>query len=214
MDIQPAVIVVGPFRGGTSCVAGVMHHLGVYMGRWFRRPRKANQKGFFEAERFGQICRRAYKEPWLTEQTSYRERVKAIRGWGIMSRSNIASTRLMGVKHPTLCIMIPEVLEAWGPETKIVSVVRPITSVMSSLIARGWGWPRQAVKRVLPAMVQARDEALEDVPAEQVLRIDYELLLAEPEAVVTNLVEFLGIYPTPNEIRAAVRFVDPKLRHF
>ena len=42
------VIVIGCYRTGTSAVAGVLHHLGVSMGKSFDPPAKSNPKGFFE----------------------------------------------------------------------------------------------------------------------------------------------------------------------
>jgi hypothetical protein len=32
---EPIIVVLGPWCGGTSAVAGVLHHLGVFMGTQF-----------------------------------------------------------------------------------------------------------------------------------------------------------------------------------
>ena len=33
--VEPIIVVLGPFGGGTSAVAKVLHHLGVFMGNEF-----------------------------------------------------------------------------------------------------------------------------------------------------------------------------------
>ncbi len=50
-----------------------------------------------------------------------------------------------------------------------------------------------------------------DVP---VFRIEFAELVTYPEEVIRNLVEFLGITPTLDEIQSAVEHVNPDLRKF
>lgn len=46
---MPMVAVLGPYSGGTSAVAGALHHLGVSMGSHFETPDKTNRLGNIEA---------------------------------------------------------------------------------------------------------------------------------------------------------------------
>ena len=50
------VMVIGVQRSGTSCVAGVLHRLGVNMGEgYFQQGDKNNQKGYWEDRRWQKI---------------------------------------------------------------------------------------------------------------------------------------------------------------
>ena len=43
---------------------------------------------------------------------------------------------------------------------------------------------------------------------------EFPELLTRPEEIIRHLVDFLGITPTPDEIRSAIEHVNPSLRKF
>lgn len=47
-----------------------------------------------------------------------------------------------------------------------------------------------------------------------VFRIEFAELVTYPEEVIGNLVEFLGITPTQDEVQSAIEHVNPDLRKF
>ena len=49
------VIVLGCYRSGTSAVAGILHHLGVMMGKEFDKPAKSNPTGYYEDLEFKRL---------------------------------------------------------------------------------------------------------------------------------------------------------------
>src|ERR1700720_1618697 len=59
---EPIIVVLGPWCGGTSAVAGVLHHLGVFMGAdfvWaYRGPPET-----WEDSHLSKLCVRAFTEP-------------------------------------------------------------------------------------------------------------------------------------------------------
>src|SRR5690606_19794006 len=57
----PFVAVVGLHSSGSSCLAGVLHHLGVHMGNTFTRS-KFNGIGY-EAVSLAKLCERAVPFP-------------------------------------------------------------------------------------------------------------------------------------------------------
>jgi len=201
-SIPSVVAVVGQFRGGTSCVAGILHNLGVSMGRQLMKPGKANPYGFFEALPLARTCRRAFKEPWLKEQIPYRQRVAQLRAW---AEGRHRHGRVIGAKHPTLCLMIPDIAEAW-PELRIVAVERPAAESEASIARHNWGWPPEARQTVLRNMIATRDAAL---PAAKVpvCRLPFREVLADPPAAVDRLIEFAEISPTPEQRAAALAHV-------
>jgi len=207
---SPLVAVMGQFRGGTSCVAGVLHRLGVSMGARFESPQSPNPKGFYEASQLAAICRAAYREPWMTEQLTREQRINRLRQWG-NSRRVACGYSLNGGKHPALCLMGAELQEAWG-NVRWVAVDRPVAESIRSIRSLGWGWPAKAAESVLPRMADTRDEWLRSVDRSTVLRVDYHELIADPVRIVDDVIEFFELEPTEEQIRDAIAFVDPKLK--
>jgi len=209
----PAVVpVLGQFRGGTSCVAGLIHKLGVSMGDRLKPKNRANPSGFFEAQYLARICRQSFKEPSLTEENTHDQRVARLRAWaagrGYDDGQKVAT---IGAKHPTLCLMVPDMIEAW-PEVRFVCVDRPPEESSRSIKARNWGWPLEARRTVLPRMIEVRDRDLYlhalDRPT---LRLDYHNVVANPKATVRQLIQFLDLKPTDDQLAAALDHVRPEL---
>lgn len=205
LDGQRVIAVVGPFRGGTSCVAGMLHKMGVSMGDDFRPPKTANPRGFFESESLGNICRQSFPEPWLKELTDAKWRVDRLREWAAIRNRGI-----FGAKHPTLCLMVPDMLAAW-PDLRIVSVQRPVTEVQRSLTDLGWGWPAEAVEQQVPRMVRERNAYLTAVPH---LEIPYRFCVERPDKASVLLADFAGVSPTSEQLADAAAHVDRSLDHW
>jgi hypothetical protein len=62
VPVEPIIAVLGPRYGGTSAVAGVLHHLGVFMGsefHWtYREPHET-----WEEYRLSRLCGHAFGPP-------------------------------------------------------------------------------------------------------------------------------------------------------
>lgn len=71
--LMPLVIaVIGLPRTGTSCIAGVLHKLGIAAGTFFSPPNLNNPKGNFEDMQLKRICCR---------RVDGREKIKTFRYW-------------------------------------------------------------------------------------------------------------------------------------
>ncbi|MBC7076980.1 MAG: sulfotransferase, partial [Synergistales bacterium] len=205
------VAVVGPFRSGTSCVAGILHTLGVSMGAQLPSPeqtKRFNPKGTFEAVWLAQMCRRFFKEPEMIEQVPRPQRIAELRRWAEERTRQLGPGKLIGAKHPTLCLMVEDMLEAW-PDVRFIAVSRPAEEAIKSALAVGW---LPTAERVIPMMIETRNQSLKRVSA-PVLWLDYSDLLKNPADAIERLTAFCGIEPTSRQIEAAVAFVDPNLRH-
>lgn len=204
---RPMVAVLGPFRGGTSCTAGVLHNLGINLGRKFKQPTRANPTGFFEAQQLAQICRQAFKEPWLAQRLTPDQRIPRLRRWAEDRRAE--PVRLCGGKHPTLCMMVPDLVTAWGANTRFIAVDRPIEEVRASLTRLGWGWCENSIHNVPPMMVVRRNMELEKLPSDQVLHLDFHELRKSTADQVERICKFLEHEPTTEQRQAAIDFVNP-----
>ncbi len=206
---MPMVAVLGPYSGGTSVVAGILHKLGIRMGSVFERPDGTNTGGNFEAQELAGMCRKMYREPWMTEQVDRDARVRLLKIWAAgHCRASRATCSLIGGKHPALCLMGPELMEAWN-RPLLISVERERDAVVNSLVRRDWGWPLEACLLVSEQLVAARDHFLSTVDA-PCLRLSYEELVREPRAVIDRLCRFLQYRPDSQSLSQALKFVVPR----
>jgi hypothetical protein len=207
----PAVIaVVGPMRSGTSCTAGMLHKLGVSVGRKFTIPNKNNPKGFYEALELRKICWASYKEPRMTEHNTRADRVQLLRNWAAGRNSD---GKTIGAKHPTLCLMLSEMLEAW-PQLKVITTDRPVEEILASLRKASW-WkplPEEVRQSTLQKMLDRRDADLAalNIPT---LRLPFADVIHDPTAAVDAMIAFGGLSPTDEQRAAAIAHVDPTLKH-
>lgn len=206
--LLPVVAVLGPFRSGTSCIAGMLHNLGVSMGEAFEPPQPYNPKGNYEALWLAKMCREFFREPEMRESVPYVERVKRLRKW-LTDRSGIGGRSIIGAKHPTLCLMVRDIAEAW-PKLKIIAVDRPVEESINSALAVGW---LPTAETVIPAMVKARDDALTALNL-PVLRVHYHEVIENPQDVCERLIAFCGIRPQKVQIDSAIAFVEKGLKRF
>lgn len=199
----PMVAVLEPFSAYSSGVAGMLHVLGINVGAEFPDTKVGSSQDFYEDGRLGRICRNSYRQPMLTEENAYADRVTLLRHWAAEHCRRIpAATRMAGGKHPTLCLMGPELMEAWN-EPRFIFVERDLAECAISIHESGWGWPMDVVKSVLRYMVTARNSFLKD-RAPSVLTIDERWLRTSPHEVVDSVCEFLDITPTESKRSHAV----------
>jgi len=102
---QRLIVVLGERGSGCSCVAGMLHSLGVSMGNDCDSPDLDNPTGRFES--------RSLADAILTSQ---RERVAALKRWAAIRGQGV-----IGAKHSGLIDVVSEVCEAW-PEAWLVCV--------------------------------------------------------------------------------------------
>ncbi|MFZ0905010.1 MAG: hypothetical protein WAN71_14300, partial [Mycobacterium sp.] len=215
---EPIIVVLGPWCGGTSAVAGVLHHLGVFMGAdfvWaYRGPHETWEDSFLS-----KLCVRAFTEPGAQLRVDARSFEAQLRIWADNHRgaARIAGRR-PGVKHPLLCVAMDYIREAWGPVVPVV-VDRPVPNVIASLNKLGWWKDEQERAESTAHLIAARDQALAGAAT---VRVDFEELRAAPADVIRRLADTLSLEVTEAQLQAAAdsvmkpadvpRDVDPNQR--
>ncbi|MBI1247503.1 hypothetical protein GC197_06600 [bacterium] len=204
--VRTMVAVLGCFRGGTSCVTGILSHLGLDLGTNLMEPNQNNPDGFFEDNGLGGICRNIFREPWLERQLDPVDAANLLRRWASLRCESAAneSSLLVG-KHPILCMLGAELETAWN-SPKILAVDRPVEDSIKSLKKANWGWSLEAIEYVIPKMLEKRDSYLSNTPLD-CLRIDFDRLRAEPAVVIDEICQFLGHVPSDDARQAAIEFV-------
>jgi hypothetical protein len=200
---EPIIVVLGPWCGGTSAVAGVLHHLGVFMGAdfvWaYRGPHET-----WEDSHLSKLCVRAFTEPGAQLQMDARSFVANLRTWADSHRGAArVEGRRAGVKHPLLCVAMDFVREACGPVVLVV-VDRPVANVIASLNRLGWWQDEQERAEATAHLIAARDQALAGTTA---VRVDFEELRAAPADVIRRLADELGLSVTEAQLQAAAQSV-------
>lgn len=204
VPLPEVIAVVGPFRSGTSAVAGVLHRLGVSMGKGLKPANAANPGGYYESFQLARLCRLSYKEPLMKEMIVRKRRVQLLREW-LQSRGK--ETGPIGAKHPTLCLIIPDIIEAW-PRLKIVCTERPMEESQASMRRIGW-WPEKAIRETYPRLIEKRKADLLKVKV-PIYWVSYNALVADPTTEINNLIEFCKIQPVEQSVQDAISFVRRK----
>ena len=204
MSERTVVAVAGLARSGTSCTAGMIHHLGVSMGLQLRPADERNPRGYFEDD----VLLWAATDLRMSSET----RILLFKQYESL-RYTRQGEGMIGMKVGRLCLLIPELVSAF-PRLKVVVPERPMKEVIrSQQNSRMWpGWGR---KRLCGRMRIHRAKREEDIITHNVdvLRLPYHDTVNDPKGAIRKLIDFLGINPTEEQIQTAVEFVSPSLSY-
>ena len=201
---EPIIVVLGPWCGGTSAVAGVLHHLGVLMGTEFRLDlsRTARHLGGLESKP-------------IVPQGLHRTWRSAANGCSLFCRRNFA----LG---PTV-IAVPPASRGNGLASSTrfsalrwISCVTPgvrwcrlwwtdhLEKVVASLNRLGWWKDEHERAEATAHLIAARDPALVGTAT---VRVDFEALRATPADVIRRLADELHLNVTDAQVEAAVESI-------
>ena len=227
------VIVTGMHRSGTSAMAGFLHLNGIKMGRkqdFHPRPNGENKKGFYENKAFRNV-----NDKWLANGINGNKyHVKRWKEDPIRlydknpTKADLEPAHKMisifeadfqkskdvkgwGWKDPRTCLTLSWWLEALkGKDVRIVIMNRDLEAIGRSLrkrnncsIERGVELARQYHKICA--------EHLSKYPHVPYTWVSFDLLIKQPGHIERRLSSFLGC---DINSKAAVKFLDPKLKHW
>ncbi len=224
----PAIAVLGPWRGGTSLVTGILQALGVDVGG----PFFVGHTGYptyedLELRRRSLQCFGENQQDWGPRGTRRRrvellaERIRGLRQTADTVRMPGGVRRVaVGGKHPVLCGLVDEIAEAWAPPgatgsdvrgVRFVSVHRPVEAVHES-----WGrpeksggpawWPRSDQREAVADLIRRRDESLQNFPH---TIVDFDQLRRDPADVIHRLAADCDL-PDHRVAAAIERVLPPK----
>lgn len=210
---------MGPHRSGTSCVAMVMHHLGVHMG---------NELGGYEATGGGEavgltkLCEKAMPFPTVDPKIPDKQLTQQLKSWVVARKTEANRDRTVaGGKYPHLCRFAEHLYAGLGKSLRIIAVDRPIEASIRSLQDRSRKHEGQwfsaddaACERLQRSLLEYRERFIDTHPSVPVHRIEFARLTEDPAGTIARLVDFLGIQPTDEEIQSAIAHVNPTLRKF
>ncbi|HUG67816.1 MAG TPA: FkbM family methyltransferase [Pirellulaceae bacterium] len=189
------VAVLGLYRSGSTALAGVLHHLGVDMGAPYFRD-------YFEPDALARQLRFWWNEPLLEERILPAERVRALEQW--VHEREQGGADYVGCKHPLLSLCGQDLVDAWGPDTRFLWSQRPLDESIRSLIRLTW-WPNaEEIQRTLWGA------ATEFFRNQEHLGVEYAEMLADPTRRIEQIVEYLRLEPTQQQIAAAIQSIKPR----
>jgi hypothetical protein len=195
--IQP-IIVVGPGRCGTSCVAGVLHHLGVFMGLRLVAAHASNPYGHWEDCDFLEL-----NVAFLNLTIARSEWEKGIRQ--LIKRRNALQIPC-GWKDPRTCNLLRDYLEFFD-NPKFIRCIRSAAQIEASIVRaygeNGWTPTDAHVLRV------RREQELDQyLPRYNTFEVDFTELRTDRRKIVESLVQFCGLAEvTAQQIRSAINSV-------
>jgi hypothetical protein len=226
MADSPGIIVLGPYRSGTSVTAQVLNALGVNFGpkRYLVPPHDWNPGGHYERfdvndanYEFIQSAGKTLADPGDPKELAAKgDRSK----FKIADMSWKQQKGIWGIKDPRLCATLLAWLEAGEIDRnniKIIHVRRGIKGAVKSAMlcppvrnfTDGTEAGCEQMLQKYAALAQWHVDTL-DIPT---LSFDYERLIQQPQATVAEIAQFLGV-SDPKKIAKATGLIGKGKRRF
>lgn len=215
---EPFFAILGLHSSGSSALAGICYHLGLHLGNnligyYGNNP---DTSCGFEAQGIMRICEDIAKVTDIVRQLPPRRIEEKLR-WFCEQKKREAAKKgtRAGLKYPQLCVCGPELEIVLGDRLRIIIADRPIEESIASIERRFRRNPD-----VIPKLAahqqwlwQEREQFVETLPAEHILRIDYGGMLENPRLTSETVSDFLGFERNEHHLETATSYVDPSRRH-
>ena len=220
-NTMPFVAVVGLHSSGTSALAGVLHHLGVWMGGkligYYGNDPDTNCG--FETRELQTVVRSVIHWPLTSTSLNHNGIGKRLKPYVAAVKYEAAQngSAIAGGKHPMLSMMGIGLEQACGDSLIVVDSHRPLEESIASFIRREG--LRPADRRFSSAQLKFHQEWLWEKKQAFLarhpnhLRVAYGDLLNSTRDEVDRIAGHLKLQPTPEQIEKAIAWVDPSKQH-
>jgi hypothetical protein len=177
------VIVIGCFRSGTSAVAGLLHHLGVFMGSEFDNSTSHNRSGYWEDLEFKNFHKKMESLSFSDNDRSDYEKL-------IKSRQD--TFELWGLKDPLLCLFLDEFLNNLD-DVKIIVCDRDQEKIAQSMCkVLGYQDNYENLLKLVNFYVDSMNDKISKhkIPF---LRVDHEALIQKTSETIHLICDFLNL---------------------
>lgn len=203
------IVVLGMHRSGTSMVAGILFHLGVFMGYRLLGPSPSNELGHFEDVDFVTVNRAILDEAGGTWDTvPSQDAITSVAGYADRIRFMVEARDVMfplwGWKDPRTVVTIGH-YEQHLTNPLYIAVFRGRDAVVKSLVTRDG---RSAENAGMLYDTYA-DRLATFLDGRMRVQVNYEEVLDAPEQCVEMLAALVNVPVTDK----AIAFVRPELNH-
>lgn len=179
------VAVLGCYRSGTSAIAGVLHHLGVFMGEKFDPPSANNTSGYWEDIDF-----KSYHTKFDAGELD--DNPALMNEYVDLIKLREKEHKLWGLKDPLLCTNLFRFISNLKTDHKLIVCHRPVADIAKSLAI---GLKEENLKRFEPLAQFYVDQMHQQLLnyRGQVLEMEHRNTLANPEFHVQRIANFVGL---------------------
>lgn len=192
-EMSRQVLVIGNHRTGSSCVAGLLHKMGVNMGDTMLGAHPSNPLGHFEDREF-LLLNDSLVAPWHnpTILTSDEELAVPRMRYERLINARDFKRPIWGIKDPRLCITASYFIDLLF-DPVIINTCRNRDSVIKSLMKRD-GWSEEKASDIHD--IYSREEDLtvgdaRDALGIPVLTVFFEDLLDSPDVWIEEMFRFV-----------------------
>ena len=219
LQTSGGVIVLGPYRSGTSVTAKVLSMLGVNFGPVTELvpPSPKNPGGFYERRDINAANTALLESAGATLADPGDPRELARRAdFATLKMANMSWTHqrgLWGIKDPRMCATLLAWIEAGVLDRdsfRIVHVLRGIEATVRSgldfkAIREYCDGTEAGIRAMTERYIELADWHVKhlEVPS---LELNYESLITQPEEIVGQLARFIGV-DDPRRIRKATKVI-------
>lgn len=218
-DSATGVIVLGPYRSGTSVTSQVLSALGVDFGpkKYFVPASHNNPGGFYERIDINQANEALLKSagesmayPGDPSEIAKKADARTLDGANMQWRGN---GRFWGVKDPRMCATLLAWIESGRIDRENLRLVHvrrrlepAVRSAMSFESVRNFcDGSEEGVRKMLDRYAELAQWHVDQLQL-PTYAFDYERLIREPEPVVREIAEFLNVTDT-SSIRRATQII-------
>lgn len=210
------IAVAGMHRSGTSMIAALLYHAGLYLGprKELMPPGPDNEDGYWENVRFVELNEellRATGGGWddpPREFDPHEPKLRAVRIKAEVLGREFDRRSPWGWKDPRNTVTLPFWLDLF-PELRIVGCVRNPLEVALSLHRRN----DFSYERGLALWLDHNRRLLDHAPDDQLVLTHYDAYFADPEAELRRVLSRCGVDPAALSLEKACAAVRPSLHH-
>lgn len=205
------VVVSGPWSSGTSAVAGMLDALGLFGLPPHARTVDERTPNCFESLEFRRLVLTLADEDALKLIVPFEQCVQTLRSWAeqhLLPQAGQPGFQGCYVKFPLAAILLPAMIEAWKGlfQLRHVYVLRALRDIEATRARRNWK-PVLGLQGARVLYSQLFAVLLNRTEPTHIIR--FHELLAEPEAQLQQLIDFLALQPGMAARRAALEFLRP-----
>lgn len=190
------IIVLGCFRSGTSAVAGVLHHLGVFMGEKFDPPNSNNVNGYYEDVELKSLHAKFDDGELDSNPKLMEEYVNLI-------RKRESEHKVWGLKDPLLCTNLQRFVSVLKTDHKLIVCRRSVSEIALSMSKALKEENLFRYKPLAEFYVRQMNEQISYYKG-SILEMDHNETLANPHFHVQKISDFVGLPVTPEALSHVV----------
>lgn len=184
--------ILGTFNSGSSLLSQIVEVLGADIGRplWGYHYESLSMRVLLAAW---------FQEPSCQARVDQAGRIPFFKAW---AEHHEASTGLVCLKHPLLCLCAEDLDIAWGKNYKVIRAHRPLQVSIEKLQARGWFAGHE--ERMQTTLYEACEQYL---TSKDHLNVEYDQILQNPLLQIQRIADYLEVSYTASTLVRAIACV-------